>query len=308
MISNNVQNTLNYVYKYVLNGEIIYIGITKQALQLRINQHGRENDNIDQQYWEDINKADIYYLEFDSGLITDIVETCLINKYKPKCNKGKLVEDFSKYRIQYEEYLEEWKEYRINNIVVYKPPEFIQINKMKDEEIKTRYKKNILKIINLVKLTLKNGNVINKTELENLKLKLNMLIRKDEHNVDWILRAVKFNGKFCCVDNNKYLFEGDISSRCYDEMLINRSKRIVSKKYYGDDKEVIKDLFRNVMQCFGINRSTCGIGNINNFIDEYLIKEFPYHLISKKDTKTMLKNGRRNKNKNKQYWYFEKLD
>ena len=39
-----------FVYKYVFNGEVIYVGITKD-LESRLSQHGRYGDNIDTEGW-----------------------------------------------------------------------------------------------------------------------------------------------------------------------------------------------------------------------------------------------------------------
>ena len=44
----------HYVYKYVFNGEIIYIGKCDSDLDQRLGQHGKSGDNIDKKYWDDI--------------------------------------------------------------------------------------------------------------------------------------------------------------------------------------------------------------------------------------------------------------
>lgn len=76
------------VYKYVLRGEIIYIGLADIDLDNRIRCHGKPGDNIDQQYWNEINKAEIYYMVLANSVMADIVEKELIRRYKPKCNKA----------------------------------------------------------------------------------------------------------------------------------------------------------------------------------------------------------------------------
>lgn len=77
-----------YVYKYVLNGEIIYIG--KSYLEsfdrLRTHGHGNKSDNIPVSAHAEIDKADIYIAIFSSPQTVDILESLLINKYKPKYN------------------------------------------------------------------------------------------------------------------------------------------------------------------------------------------------------------------------------
>lgn len=75
------------VYKYVLNGEIIYIGLADIDLDKRLSCHGKPGDNIDQQYWDEINKAEVYYIVLANSVMADVVEKELIRRYQPKCNK-----------------------------------------------------------------------------------------------------------------------------------------------------------------------------------------------------------------------------
>ena len=82
---------MGYVYKYVFGKEIIHIGKTDRSLEQRIYQHGRVGDNIGRMYADELNRSKIYYLEFEDNYVTDMVETLLINTYKPKCNKSKLI-------------------------------------------------------------------------------------------------------------------------------------------------------------------------------------------------------------------------
>lgn len=78
-----------YVYKYVLGGECLYIGKTKQELKARINQHGKSGDNIPSEHWDEINKADIYFCELADGHMADIYEAELIRRHNPKFNKAR---------------------------------------------------------------------------------------------------------------------------------------------------------------------------------------------------------------------------
>lgn len=80
----------HYVYKYVFNGEIIYIGKCDSDLDQRLGQHGKFGDNIDKKYWDDINASDIYYCTLANATMSDVVESELINRYKPKCNTAKI--------------------------------------------------------------------------------------------------------------------------------------------------------------------------------------------------------------------------
>ena len=75
-----------YVYKYVYNNQIIYIGKTTN-IDRRISQHGRKGDNIKEKYWNMINKSDIYIAEISNKNIDyNLLEILLIQKYHPICN------------------------------------------------------------------------------------------------------------------------------------------------------------------------------------------------------------------------------
>lgn len=80
---------MHYVYKYVYDDEIIYIGKTDTSLNKRISQHGRCGDNISKKYWEEINNSKIYYCKANNRYMTDVIESEMIRRYKPKCNKAK---------------------------------------------------------------------------------------------------------------------------------------------------------------------------------------------------------------------------
>ena len=79
----------HYVYKYVLNDEIIYIGKCDSMLCNRIYNHGRAGDNITPDAWEDINNSEVYYIVLANRIMSDIVESELIRRYKPKYNIAK---------------------------------------------------------------------------------------------------------------------------------------------------------------------------------------------------------------------------
>ena len=80
----------HYVYKYVFNGEIIYIGKCDSDLDQRLRKHGKSGDNINKKYWDDINASDVYYCTLANATMSDVVESELINRYKPKCNTAKI--------------------------------------------------------------------------------------------------------------------------------------------------------------------------------------------------------------------------
>ena len=79
----------HFVYKYVYKSEVIYIGKNDTNLIDRIRQHGKFGDNIPEEGWDEINSSDIYYIELANSIMSDVVESELIRRYKPKYNKAK---------------------------------------------------------------------------------------------------------------------------------------------------------------------------------------------------------------------------
>lgn len=80
----------HYVYKYVLDNEIIYIGKNDTNLCGRLSAHGKAGDNIPKEGWDDINKSTIYYVELANSIMSDVFESEMIRRYKPKYNKAKM--------------------------------------------------------------------------------------------------------------------------------------------------------------------------------------------------------------------------
>ena len=74
----------HYVYKYVYDGEIVYIGKNDTDLETRINQHKLEEK------FRPYLKSDIYYIELANSIMSDVVESELIRRYKPKLNVAKM--------------------------------------------------------------------------------------------------------------------------------------------------------------------------------------------------------------------------
>ena len=82
--------TGHYVYKYVYDGKIIYIGKTDQPdIRSRIYSHCRKGDNIPEKYWDLMRDCDIYYIELQNAVMSDCVESELIRRYNPPLNKAK---------------------------------------------------------------------------------------------------------------------------------------------------------------------------------------------------------------------------
>lgn len=92
----------NYIYKYVRNNEIIYIGKTKN-LQQRHRQHLQEDKFL--------NNDKLYYFICETSNIMDLYETALINKYHPILN---IADNYTTLNIEITE--PDWLLY--NNLIV----------------------------------------------------------------------------------------------------------------------------------------------------------------------------------------------
>ena len=71
----------HYLYKYVYNDEIIYIGKTNSNLRQRIHSHANE-----EKFQPYINEAQIYIMELANCTEVNGLELLLINKYRPILN------------------------------------------------------------------------------------------------------------------------------------------------------------------------------------------------------------------------------
>ena len=100
---------MHYVYKFVKDGQILYIGKSDAQNFDRIKSHGKSGDNIPEKGWEEINSADIYYIITNNKTMTDVVESELIRRYHPPFNKSKQSEWTG---IPFQE--PEWIPYRVN--------------------------------------------------------------------------------------------------------------------------------------------------------------------------------------------------
>ncbi len=107
----------HYVYKYVYNGEIVYIGKNDTDLISRIKQHEKENKFLPYIF------SDIYYITLENKVETRIMETMLINRYKPKLNiadkangTGLAIEFTEPHWEKYEEknFIKQNKEYKLS--------------------------------------------------------------------------------------------------------------------------------------------------------------------------------------------------
>lgn len=76
------------VYKYVYNGEIIYVGKSDTNILNRIKNHAQET-----KFAPFLNECEIYYALFKNIAHTSIYETYLINKYRPILNSAMKYDD-----------------------------------------------------------------------------------------------------------------------------------------------------------------------------------------------------------------------
>lgn len=78
----------HYIYKYVYNNKILYIGKNDTNLINRIKSHCHPDDKLSEYL-----NAQIYYFEVASSLECDIIESILINKYNPLLNTAKKIQE-----------------------------------------------------------------------------------------------------------------------------------------------------------------------------------------------------------------------
>ena len=98
-----------YVYRFKdINDNNIYIGKTCRKLESRMEEHFGGKGHLDKQCYKDTCK--IEYLKFKTDADSLLVETYLINKYRPqynKANKSKYEGQTIKLDIK-----EDWKLYK----------------------------------------------------------------------------------------------------------------------------------------------------------------------------------------------------
>lgn len=73
-----------YVYKYVVDNEIIYIGLTND-ISRRIAEHA-SGEGLEEKFLPYLSECEIYYHECGNDVEMRSLEKLLINMYKPKLN------------------------------------------------------------------------------------------------------------------------------------------------------------------------------------------------------------------------------
>lgn len=100
-----------YIYKYEVNGEIIYIGKTQDIVQ-RVKTHSHCNGD-DEKFLPYIDKAEIFVHKCESKRIMESLEKLLINYYKPILN----VVDVLPEKATYDVTITDWKLYNENDFI-----------------------------------------------------------------------------------------------------------------------------------------------------------------------------------------------
>lgn len=102
-----------YLYKYVKNNEVIYIGKTRRDINKRIKEHFQKRDLPED--------AEIYVYRCSGEAYMNVMEILLIDKYRPKYNKDCHPIGWEKADIQFKEpAFIKWEEYnKMNNVYNY---------------------------------------------------------------------------------------------------------------------------------------------------------------------------------------------
>lgn len=207
----------HYVYKYVLHQEVIYIGKNNTDLVSRLNQHGRVGDNIPKEGWDEINSAEIYYCELANKIMSDVVESELIRRYKPKYNKAK-TSNWS--GLEFVE--QKWKKYINKEDLEFHAP--LEIEYLTDE---------IEKLKNENKTISENAEIYKSKVVESLKNVIGE-IDKMEYVIRNIWKLNEYDDKF--ISYNQFIKEIDL----YDFYKENLLLSVVDKE--GNEHVVLPHL------------------------------------------------------------------
>lgn len=122
---------MGWIYKYVYQGNIVYIGKSDSSLEARIKAHEKEDKF--QPYLD----SEIWYFETINPNETSVFEKCLIDKYKPIINVVDKYEE--NIRVQIEEPV--WNKYHGQSIKSQETKENTRIVKNKKEVQKPQEKR-----------------------------------------------------------------------------------------------------------------------------------------------------------------------
>ena len=93
------------VYKYEVDGKVVYVGKTDSNFEARIACHRRE-----EAFAPYLSKAKIFVREMKDAREADFLETLLINQHKPELNKAK--KNVTDFEVWASLDWEPWEKYR----------------------------------------------------------------------------------------------------------------------------------------------------------------------------------------------------
>ena len=260
----------HFVYKYVFNGEIIYIGKNNSKLEQRINQH-----KYDEKFKPYCNSK-IYYIELANSVMSDIVESELIRRYKPKLNIAKMSEwsglDFSE--PEWKEFIPQQKNKQTKyvltkNIILGRKHSSLLAKQRKKEKINNELKSNVVmtkficpKLINMFR---------NKEYCETRDKYIFMVSVEPSkaHDIYYCIKpfGILYKDKhvyaWCCI-NSSIVYNGN------DTLEISFYKSRIYEEFYGIPKDFI-------------TRLECVIRHYNQeyneFYKQYQQVEFEYNIL-----------------------------
>lgn len=144
-----------YRFKHYITQQVIYVGKTDRKLQTRMNEHFK-NGHLPKKCYESVGR--IEYIEVSTDADAVLIETYMINKYKPKYNKYGKTKDEQSLKINSIVFFMSfgtWKLYEIKKSShwIFTPFKFIRlrkINVIKSDRRKSKSDDGINKIMNYI--------------------------------------------------------------------------------------------------------------------------------------------------------------
>lgn len=218
----------HFVYKYVVNNQIIYIGKCDAKLERRIYEHSMEG-----KFKPYLNSCQIFYTKLLNKTMSDVVESELIRRYKPILNVAKM-SDWA--GLDFPELL--WELYIS---APHKLPNKIANKKSSTTAIKQRK----LKLSTKIKET-----VCNKEKYKNSVYYINEILNsvssanytEDMNNYYFTFPLLSWSYNICCID---IWFTGPDSygRSSLGNIIINKKRNSITFKFF---KENINEQFEEI--------------------------------------------------------------
>jgi hypothetical protein len=238
----------HYVYKYVHENEIIYIGKNDTDLVSRLNSHGKSGDNIPEEGWSEINNSDIYYCKLANSTMSDVVESELIRRYMPKYNKAKT---------------SEWSG------ILFTEPTWIKFRKDKNVCVD---KDKTIEILNIQKNKLI-------TENEKLKDKIYELMRFRDLYFSLSIEFDKWkDAKFDQISDDESISFDEVC-RLYKSSSEDEKCKYIANTYDKNGnltscKKIYEDVYGHLVFEFSQNHRDCVNGTIFYYKDDPVMKNY----------------------------------